>query len=153
VGLTWDKLLVILVIALFVLGPERLPIYAQKLGDLVKGLRKMASGAKDRMRDEMGPEFDEVDWKQLDPRQYDPRRIIRDALIEDENTPEARRARAAATARSRRIGGQGASVEGDVAATAAAAAGVSAGAGATEGPAAEDVVSSPGAFNFDDEAT
>ena len=84
VGLTIDKLLVILVIALFVLGPERLPVYAQKLGELVRGLRKMASGAKDRMRDEMGPEFDEVDWKQLDPRQYDPRRIIRDALIEED---------------------------------------------------------------------
>jgi sec-independent protein translocase protein TatB len=28
----------------------------------------------------LGPEFDEVDWKKLDPRQYDPRRIVRDAL-------------------------------------------------------------------------
>lgn len=84
-----------MVIAVFVLGPERLPLYAQKLAQLVKSLKQMASGAKERMRDEMGPEFDEVDWKKLDPRQYDPRRIIRDALIEDENTPEARRARAA----------------------------------------------------------
>ena len=40
----------------------------------------MANGAKDRMRDEMGPDFDDVDWKKLDPRQYDPRRIIREAL-------------------------------------------------------------------------
>lgn len=94
-GLTFEKLLVILVIAVFVVGPERLPNYAAKLAQLVKSLKQMASGAKDRMRDEMGPEFDEVDWKKLDPRQYDPRRIIRDALLEDENTPEARRARAA----------------------------------------------------------
>jgi sec-independent protein translocase protein TatB len=36
------------------------------------------------MKDEMGPEFDDVDWKKLDPRQYDPRRIIREALIDDE---------------------------------------------------------------------
>jgi len=95
VGLTFEKLLILMVIAVFVLGPERLPLYAQKLAQLVKSLKQMASGAKERMRDEMGPEFDEVDWKKLDPRQYDPRRIIRDALIEDENTPEARRARAA----------------------------------------------------------
>lgn len=95
VGLTFEKLLVILVIAVFVVGPERLPHYAAKLAQLVKSIKQMASGAKDRMRDEMGPEFDEVDWKKLDPRQYDPRRIIRDALLEDENTPEARRARAA----------------------------------------------------------
>ena len=83
-GLTIDKLLVILVIAMFVLGPQRLPLYAKKLGELVRNVKRMADGAKDRLRDEMGPEFDDVDWRQLDPRQYDPRRIIRDALLEDE---------------------------------------------------------------------
>lgn len=102
-GLTFDKLLVILVIALIILGPERLPYYAQKLGELVKGLKKMADGAKDRVKDEMGPEFEDIDWAQLDPRQYDPRRIIRDALKdEEEDTPAARRAKAAAAARERR---------------------------------------------------
>lgn len=83
-GLTFEKLLLIGVIAVFVLGPERLPGYAAKLAQLVRTVRTMANGAKDRMRDEMGPDFDDVDWKKLDPRQYDPRRIIREALIDDE---------------------------------------------------------------------
>ena len=83
-GLTFDKLLVIGIIAVFLLGPERLPYYAAQLGRLVKSLRSMANGAKDRMREEMGPDFDDIDWKKLDPRQYDPRRIIREALIEDD---------------------------------------------------------------------
>ncbi|MEO7123991.1 MAG: Sec-independent protein translocase TatB [Lacisediminihabitans sp.] len=82
-GLTFDKLLVIAVIAVFLLGPERLPGYAAQLARLVKSLRKMADGAKDRLRDEMGPDFDDVDWQKLDPRQYDPRRIIREALTDD----------------------------------------------------------------------
>lgn len=82
-GLTFDKLLIVAVIAAFLIGPERLPTYAAKLGQLVRSLRDFANGAKDRMRDEMGPEFDDVDWKKLDPRQYDPRRIIREALLED----------------------------------------------------------------------
>lgn len=94
-GLTFEKLLIILAIAAFIVGPDRLPVYAQKLAQFVRSLKSMATGAKDRMRDEMGEEFDDVDWRKLDPRQYDPRRIIRDALLEDENTPEARRARAA----------------------------------------------------------
>ena len=85
-GLTFDKLLVIGVLAVFLLGPERLPGYASKLAQLVRSLRDMANGAKARMRDEMGPEFDEVEWQKLDPRQYDPRRIIRDALLD---APEA----------------------------------------------------------------
>ncbi|SIO20933.1 twin-arginine translocase TatA/TatE family subunit [Agromyces cerinus] len=81
-GLTFDKLLIVGVIAVFLLGPERLPHYAAQLGRLVRSLRDMANGAKDRMRDEMGPDFDDVDWKKLDPRQYDPRRIIREALTD-----------------------------------------------------------------------
>lgn len=79
-GLTPDKLIIIAVIAVFLIGPDRLPGYAAQLARLVRSLRGLADGAKDRMREEMGPEFDEVDWKKLDPRQYDPRRIIREAL-------------------------------------------------------------------------
>jgi len=82
-GLTFDKLLIIAIIAVFLIGPDRLPGYAAQLARLVKSLRGMADGAKERMREEMGPEFDEVDWKKLDPRQYDPRRIIREALIDE----------------------------------------------------------------------
>ena len=84
-GLTIDKFLVILVIAVFLLGPERIPHYAAQLGRLVRSIRDMADGAKERLREEMGPDFDDVDWKKLDPRQYDPRRIIREALLEDPN--------------------------------------------------------------------
>jgi sec-independent protein translocase protein TatB len=82
-GLTFEKLLLIGIIAVFLLGPERLPGYTAKLAQFVRSLRDMANGAKSRMRDEMGPEFDDVDWKKLDPRQYDPRRIIREALLDD----------------------------------------------------------------------
>lgn len=82
-GLTFDKLLIIGIIAVFLLGPERLPYYASQLARLVRTVRTMADGAKDRMREELGPDFDDIDWKKLDPRQYDPRRIIREALTED----------------------------------------------------------------------
>jgi sec-independent protein translocase protein TatB len=82
-GLTFDKLLVIAVIAVFLIGPERLPHYAAQLARFAKAMKSFVGQAQDRLRDEMGPEFDEVDWKKLDPRQYDPRRIIREALQED----------------------------------------------------------------------
>ncbi|CAN5247271.1 twin-arginine translocase TatA/TatE family subunit [soil metagenome] len=82
-GLTFDKLLVIAVIAVILLGPDKLPQYAAQLAKLVRGLRDFANGARDRLREEMGPDFDDVDWKKLDPRQYDPRRIVREALADD----------------------------------------------------------------------
>lgn len=95
-GLTLDKLIVIGIIAAIILGPERLPAAAERLAGLVRGVRDMANGAKDRMREEMGPEFDEVDWRKLDPRQYDPRRIVREALQDD--APKAAATGAAAGA-------------------------------------------------------
>lgn len=79
-GLSGEKLLILGLIAVFVLGPERLPQYAAQLAKFVKTLRRMADGAKDQLSSELG---EEVDWKKLDPRQYDPRRIIREALIDD----------------------------------------------------------------------
>jgi len=82
-GLTIEKLLLIGIIALFLIGPDRLPAYSAQFGRLVRQLRDMAAGAKNRMREELGPDFDDMDWKKLDPRQYDPRRIIREALQED----------------------------------------------------------------------
>ncbi len=97
-GLTFDKLIIIAVIAVFLIGPDRLPGYAAQLARLVRSLRAIADGAKDRMREEMGPEFDEVDWKKLDPRQYDPRRIIREALLEDPAPATATGAEAGAEA-------------------------------------------------------
>ncbi len=85
-GLTFEKLLLIAVIAAFVIGPDRLPIFSAKLAQLVRSLKGIADGAKERVREEMGPEFDEVEWKKLDPRQYDPRRILRDAMLEESRT-------------------------------------------------------------------
>lgn len=87
-GLTIEKLLLIGIIAVFLIGPDRLPGYTAQFARLIRSMRDMARGAKDRMRDELGPDFDEVEWKKLDPRQYDPRRIIREALLEDQ-TPAA----------------------------------------------------------------
>ena len=88
-GLTFEKLLIIGVIAVFVIGPERLPAYAAKFGQLVRKLKEMSVGAKDRIKEELGDDFDEDEWKKLDPRQYDPRRIIREALLDNAPTAQA----------------------------------------------------------------
>jgi sec-independent protein translocase protein TatB len=82
-GINGLELVVLAIIAVVVLGPERLPEYASQLARLVKGLRRMATGAREQLREEVGPELDEVDWRKLDPRQYDPRRIIKEALLDD----------------------------------------------------------------------
>ncbi|WP_083653128.1 Sec-independent protein translocase TatB [Serinicoccus sp. CNJ-927] len=81
-NLAGGEILLLVLAALLVLGPTRLPGYAAKLGQGVRYLRDLAEGAKGQLRDELGPGFDDIDWRQLDPRQYDPRRIVREALSE-----------------------------------------------------------------------
>ncbi|MFJ6679104.1 Sec-independent protein translocase TatB [Microbacterium sp. NPDC091382] len=82
-GLDLEKILLIGLIAALLLGPERLPGYAASLARLTRRVREWLDGARTRVKEEMGDDFDEIEWRKLDPRQYDPRRIIREALIED----------------------------------------------------------------------
>lgn len=82
-GLTFEKLLLIGLIAVLIVGPERLPRMAEGFARVVRRAGEYLRDTRTRVRDEMGPEIDDVDWRKLDPRQYDPRRIIRDALLED----------------------------------------------------------------------
>lgn len=82
-GITLDKLVILGILAVIILGPERLPRYASYAADLVRRARAVLESAKERARTDMGAEFDDIDWRSLDPRQYDPRRIIRQALLDD----------------------------------------------------------------------
>lgn len=95
-GINGWELVIILLVAMLVIGPERLPVYAEQLGSLVRRGRALLQSAKARVDDELGPEFNDVDWSKLDPRQYDPRKIVRDALLDDSPPPEPSTTRAAA---------------------------------------------------------
>ncbi|WP_448711228.1 Sec-independent protein translocase TatB [Microbacterium profundi] len=95
-GLTFEKLLLIGVIAAVIIGPERLPKAAETFAGFVRRAGEYLRDTKSKMRDEIGPEIDDVDWRKLDPRQYDPRRIIRDALMDDAPSGAAGTASAAA---------------------------------------------------------
>ena len=83
-GINGGELLVLLVVAALIIGPERLPGYAEQLGHWVRRGRQLVRDAKARVDEELGEEVGDVDWAALDPRKYDPRRIVRDALLEDD---------------------------------------------------------------------
>lgn len=77
------EVVIIAVLAVVLVGPERLPQYAQQLAALTRTVKGWLAEAKDRVTDELGPEVGDVDWAQLDPRRYDPRSIVREALLDD----------------------------------------------------------------------
>lgn len=82
-GINGWELGLIVVLAVVLIGPERLPGYAEQLGRAVRRARGYLTDARSRVDEELGPEFRDVDWSKLDPRQYDPRKIVRDALMDD----------------------------------------------------------------------
>lgn len=80
-GFSVEKVVVIAAIAGFFLGPERLARLVTGGTALLRRLRQQTDRARAAMREELGPEIDDIDWRRLDPRRYDPRRIISDALF------------------------------------------------------------------------
>ena len=81
-GINGWELIALAVLGILILGPDRMPEYAQKLAQLIFRLRRMAEGAKGQLKDQLGDDYKDIDWRQYDPRQYDPRRIVREALSE-----------------------------------------------------------------------
>ena len=78
--------MVIVVVAVVVFGPERLPEYARQAGRFVRQIRNLARSAQDQLRDELGPEYADLKLTDLDPRQAIRKHIL-EAMDEDDDEP------------------------------------------------------------------
>ncbi|MFC4125533.1 Sec-independent protein translocase protein TatB [Nocardia rhizosphaerae] len=56
----WGELMILLVAALVILGPERLPGAVRWTTQSLRQVRDYASGATTQLKQELGPEFDEL---------------------------------------------------------------------------------------------
>lgn len=84
----WGEILVLIVAGLFILGPERLPQGAAWLGRTIRQVKEYATGAREQLRSELGPEFDEL-RKPLEDlrgiRNFNPRSAVTQHLFDGEN--------------------------------------------------------------------
>lgn len=76
-GIGFMELGVIGVVAMIVFGPDRLPEVARQAARMLNQARKMAHSARDELRSELGPEYADLELRDLDPRQ-----IVRKHIIE-----------------------------------------------------------------------
>ena len=72
------KLLVLALIALFVFGPHELPKFARQVGNALRDLRRIAEGAKADLREGLGPEFQDFDFDDLNPRRFVQKHLLDD---------------------------------------------------------------------------
>lgn len=95
-GLGWGEIIIILVVGVFVLGPERIPVAVRWVTETLGKVRTMAAGAQEQLRSEIGPELDELrrqvaDLQSLKEiqelrslRDLDPRRMLSKNLLGEE---------------------------------------------------------------------
>jgi sec-independent protein translocase protein TatB len=79
------ELMVLALVALFVFGPDRLPDVARQAGRLVRQLRETVTLAKSHLADELGPEFKDIDLRDLSPRALVQKHILDDL---QDDTPQ-----------------------------------------------------------------
>jgi len=85
--LSIPKLLILAVIALVIFGPNELPKIASQAGRALRDLRKIAEGAKNDLREGLGPEFQDFDIEDLNPK-----RFVQKHFLDDINGDSAKAA-------------------------------------------------------------
>ena len=81
-GIGLPELMVILLVAVVVFGPERLPDLARQAGRFVRQVRNLAHSAQSQLREELGPEYADLKLTDLDPRQAIRKHIL-EAMEDD----------------------------------------------------------------------
>jgi len=82
-SLGWGEVAVLLVLGLFVFGPERLPTMAAEAGKGLRQLRQYVKGMTADLKTELGPELGDVDLASLNPRTF-----VQKHLFADDDEPE-----------------------------------------------------------------
>ena len=95
--LSIPKLLVLAVIALVVFGPNELPKIASQAGRALRDLRRIAEGAKNDLREGLGPEFSNFDIEDLNPKRFVQKHLFDD--LNGDNGNSAAQSTAASSAR------------------------------------------------------
>ena len=72
------EFLLLLVLAVILFGPERLPDLARKAARVVRYVRTMAGSAQEQLSKELGPGFEDLDLRDLNPRTFVQKHLLDD---------------------------------------------------------------------------
>jgi sec-independent protein translocase protein TatB len=84
------EMLALAVLALLVLGPDKLPRYAAEAARFLRQVRSMASDARSEVRRELGPELDGLGLRELNPRALVRKHVLEGLDNFDDDEPDSR---------------------------------------------------------------
>jgi sec-independent protein translocase protein TatB len=76
-GVGLGEFVLVAFVAVLVFGPEKIPELAKQAGAMLRKARDFANAARDELRDELGPEYADLELRDLDPRT-----IVRKHIVE-----------------------------------------------------------------------
>ena len=88
--LSLPKLLVLAVIALVIFGPNELPKIASQAGRALRDLRRIAEGAKNDLREGLGPEFADLELQDLNAKRFVQKHLFDEMNGDHPNSADAR---------------------------------------------------------------
>lgn len=83
--LGWSEVAVLVVAAIFIFGPERLPKLAADAGRTVRRARTLLAGVQEDLRSDFGPEIADLDLRTLRPKT-----LVQQMMFADEPDSPAR---------------------------------------------------------------
>ena len=83
-GIDAIDLVIILVLAVVMFGPERLPEYSRKAARIFVYLRDIANSAKGTLRTELGPEYSDLELRDLHPKAFIAKHMREEVALIDE---------------------------------------------------------------------
>ena len=87
-GIGIPEMMVIAIVAMLAFGPEKLPDLARQAGKAVRQMRQFANTARDELRAELGPDYADLELRDLDPRVI-ARKHLAEAMAELDAAEEA----------------------------------------------------------------
>jgi len=93
-GIDAIDLVIILVLAVVMFGPERLPEYSRKAARIFVYLRDIANSAKGTLRTELGPEYSDLELRDLHPKAFIAKHMREEVALIDEAKRELQDAQA-----------------------------------------------------------
>jgi sec-independent protein translocase protein TatB len=77
-------MLTLLVVALLIFGPDKLPAVVKDAAQMLRTVRTMAKDARSQIKTELGPEFSDFDLDSLNPRSFVQKNLFGD---DDDDDP------------------------------------------------------------------